>query len=159
MHYGQSKKRVFAVFLLWLMAFGHFYTITRFSARAADVSSAESSGILDNILENILGEKKETMDAECYDQIHILFRKTAHFISFFVLGFLYIMLAAVQYETLDKQLVTAVLICGLSAAILDEGHQYFVPGRGPSIKDVCIDFSGIITGSMLFIYLKKVFKC
>lgn len=53
----------------------------------------------------------------------------------------------------------AAIICGLITACLDEAHQYFVPGRSAQITDVCVDFSGVIAGNILFTGLKKVFKC
>jgi VanZ family protein len=46
-----------------------------------------------------------------------------------------------------KLLLPAVL-CLLYAAG-DEFHQSFIPGRGPQIRDVCIDFAGALTGILL----------
>ena len=38
---------------------------------------------------------------------------------------------------------------GVAAASVDETIQRFVPDRGPSVKDVCIDSAGVLTGMIL----------
>ena len=43
-------------------------------------------------------------------------------------------------------------VCVLYAA-LDEWHQSFVPGRGPGIKDVMIDSSGVVFGIFFVILM------
>ena len=45
-----------------------------------------------------------------------------------------------------------VLIISLSYSVLDEVHQYFVPGRYSSIRDIIIDSLGIFIS--IFIYFK-----
>ena len=50
-------------------------------------------------------------------------------------------------------------LCGVAAASVDETIQRFVPDRGPSVKDVCIDSCGVLTGIILlylgYTYLKR----
>ena len=47
---------------------------------------------------------------------------------------------------------------GILYAISDEIHQSFVPGRGASIRDVCIDTSGVIMGIIMVLVVISVFK-
>jgi len=47
----------------------------------------------------------------------------------------------------SKALISFVF--GVTYAITDEVHQYFVPGRSCEIKDVCIDGSGVLFGIVI----------
>ena len=75
-----------------------------------------------------------------------LLRKLAHFTEFTALG----MLLTWRMGMLDKHSVRA-LALGAGAACVDETIQRFVPDRGPSIRDVCIDTCGVITGMTLLL--------
>lgn len=86
-------------------------------------------------------------------------RKIAHFSEFSLLGmtlsWLYAML-------LQKQPVVAAasLLCGITAACVDETLQGFSPGRNPSLIDVSIDTAGVALGIGLlltgYIILKNI---
>lgn len=76
-----------------------------------------------------------------------LVRKAAHFTEFAALGALFAWL----FGMLQKKRFWP-LVCGAAAACVDETIQRFIPGRGPSIRDVCIDSCGVLTG-MLLVYL------
>ena len=73
-----------------------------------------------------------------------LLRKAAHFTEFAALG----MCLAWLYGMLQKGKVFPFL-WGVLAAAVDETIQCFVPDRGPSIRDVCIDSAGVLTGMIL----------
>ena len=73
-----------------------------------------------------------------------LLRKLAHFTEFTALG----MCLAWLYGMLGKGRLRPFL-WGVLAASVDETIQRFVPDRGPSIKDVCIDSAGVLTGIIL----------
>ena len=81
-------------------------------------------------------------------------RKLAHFTEFTALG----ALLAWRFGMLAKGNLPAFL-CGAGAACIDEAIQMFVPDRGPGIKDVLIDSSGVLTGMLLLhlghTYFKK----
>ena len=83
-----------------------------------------------------------------------LLRKLAHFTEFTALG----MLLCWRFGMLGKGWKPA-LVLGIAAACMDETIQMFVPDRGPGIRDVCIDASGVATGIALLLlghtYLKK----
>ena len=74
-------------------------------------------------------------------------RKIAHFTEFASLG----LLLGWLFGMLQKRKIYPFL-CGTAAACIDETIQIFVPGRGPGIKDVCIDAGGVVTG-MILLYL------
>ena len=73
-----------------------------------------------------------------------LLRKLAHFSEFAALG----MCLAWLHGMLQKGKIRPFLWGALAAAV-DETIQVFVPDRGPSIRDVCIDSAGVLTGIIL----------
>ena len=68
-------------------------------------------------------------------------RKLAHFTEFTCLG----MCLTWLFSMLKKKLWLP-LLCGFLAACTDELIQCLVPDRGPGIKDVLIDSSGVVLG-------------
>ena len=78
-------------------------------------------------------------------QGHGLLRKLAHFSEFCALGMLLSWLFAMLKER-KWAFILPSLACGCLTACVDETLQRFVPGRGPSIKDVGIDSAGVILG-------------
>ena len=83
-----------------------------------------------------------------------LLRKLAHFTEFTCLG----ATLGWLFGMLQKGKALPFL-CGVAAASVDETIQRFVPDRGPSVKDVCIDSCGVLTGIILlylgYTYLKR----
>ena len=73
-----------------------------------------------------------------------LLRKFAHFTEFLCLG----ACLAWLHGMLQKGRLRPFL-WGVLAASADETIQRFVPDRGPSVKDVCIDSAGVLTGIIL----------
>lgn len=72
-------------------------------------------------------------------------RKVAHFTEFCWLGLTLSWLTHMLYTKKWKVFLLA-LGAGVAAACIDEGIQYFVPGRGPGWGDVGIDTLGLILG-------------
>lgn len=154
-----DRKRLLVRSVLWIMAVYYFVIITRFSARTAVQSSMESNGILEKIILFLTGADMNEIDKELFHTLHSMIRKLAHFANFFILGFIYTMLANETSGGKSRSVIATVLLCGFISAIIDEGHQYFVPGRSAQIQDVFIDFSGVFTGCILFVFMRKVFRC
>ena len=74
-------------------------------------------------------------------------RKLAHFVEFFVLG---IFVSAYVVFFLPKiKYALHTLPAAFILASLDETIQIF-SGRGPSIRDVWIDFSGFLASALIF---------
>ncbi len=76
---------------------------------------------------------------------------TYHLLIFF--SFAFFLLIIITDREIKKRDILIVIIISLIIAILDEIHQSFVPFRDPSIRDVSIDFLGVlfsvITGYLL----------
>ena len=73
-----------------------------------------------------------------------LLRKVAHFTEFAALG----ALLGWLFGMLKKRRIYPFLF-GTAAACIDETIQMFVPDRGPTVRDVCIDSCGVLTGMYL----------
>ena len=83
-----------------------------------------------------------------------LIRKIAHFTEFMALGILLTWLFGMLQKAIHLPFLT-----GAAAACIDETIQFFVPGRAPGIKDMCIDCCGVLVGLALLTighhYVKK----
>ena len=73
-----------------------------------------------------------------------MLRKVAHFTEFMSLG----MVLGWLFGMLQKGKALP-LALGCMAACLDESIQLFIPGRGPGLRDVLIDSSGVVAGILL----------
>ena len=74
--------------------------------------------------------------------VHALIRKSAHFVEYGVLFWLLLR------GPMAKRPYTAFAIC-VVYALLDEGHQLFVPGRTASLYDVALDSTGALFSRFL----------
>lgn len=103
---------------------------------------------------DISGEKQETI----ISSFQFIARKSAHFLIYVVLGNLSL-LAVISYKGLKFSVrpLIAAAICLIYAAS-DEFHQYFVPGRSCELRDMCIDFSGAVTGILLLLLIIRSIK-
>ncbi len=73
---------------------------------------------------------------------HGLVRKAAHFTNYAILFWLLVS------GPLRARPYTALALCMLYA-LLDEGHQIFVPNRTPSLYDVALDSTGALFSRFL----------
>jgi VanZ family protein len=76
--------------------------------------------------------------------MHKAVRKAAHIGEYFVLSVL--LFRSIRGERSGWQLRWALFAFALAAcyAVVDEGHQIFVPGRRASVRDALLDTSGAI---------------
>ena len=82
-----------------------------------------------------------------------LLRKIAHFTEFSALGF------CLAWKCgMSGKKPAAAFLSGAAAAATDETIQRFVPGRGPSIWDVLLDCSGVLTGMLLCYLVHTILK-
>lgn len=96
--------------------------------------------------------------------LHILIRKCAHFTEYGILSILSFEFT-ITFEKYKKyilqtkyiQSLCPTVLFGVIVAVSDEFHQSFVPGRGPAIRDVCIDTSGVIVFLFIRVFIEKYF--
>ena len=102
------------------------------------------SGAISDFFKRILQSLFEQGESDSSGMLGFLVRKTAHFTEFTALG-----LSLCWLFGMLKKGRLAPFLCGAAAACVDETIQIFVPGRGPSVRDVCIDSSGVLLGVIL----------
>ena len=124
-------------------------------AESGEMSGRLTTWVLNLIIpdfENFTPEKQESIRST----VGFVVRKGAHFTEYALLGFsLLLHIAQLQKKiTVRLPLLWAWGIGTLYAAT-DEFHQGFVAGRGPSVRDVCIDSAGVIAGVMIMLWILK----
>lgn len=138
--------------LSFLPAILMMYMIFQFSAQTGEVSGQLSYDISYKIVEikdELLGTEKSYDDlAAEADSIHYYVRKAAHMTVYFLLAI------AVSFPLYVYRIrgIWLMLLAGIICVVfagLDEYHQSFVAGRGPSLKDVGIDSIGAFVGILL----------
>lgn len=152
--------------LSFLPALMMMYVIYSFSAQTGEVSgtlSYETSKTIVLAYNKLLhkGYSNEFLNILIV-QIHPLIRKLAHVGVYFALAVTSALPLYVYRIRGFFLFLTGGIFC-LLFAFLDEYHQSFVVGRGPSLKDVGIDSIGIVLGLFAaqlacFIGRKTIFK-
>ena len=113
----------------------------------ADISRAFSDWVKKMLLNIMPSESPQTAQGSGF------LRKIAHFMEFSALGLLLCWL----FGMLKKRIYLPVLL-GVAAACIDETIQFFVPGRGPELRDVWIDSCGVLAGVILLAVGHHYFK-
>ncbi|MBQ8738060.1 MAG: VanZ family protein [Clostridia bacterium] len=142
--------------LSWACVLLTMIMIFCFSAEDAEKSTQTSSGVIEDVLDIVL--PKDEITPEVVKKYQFPFRKAAHFGIYMLLGF---SLANAFLSTVKgKKYISYIcaLACGILYAILDEWHQNFSDGRGPSARDVLIDSSGALVGILIFVLFMYIFN-
>jgi VanZ family protein len=77
-----------------------------------------------------------------------------HMVEYYILG-LFLSWALVNSGVM-KRLVLYVFLIGLFYGMIDETHQYFVPGRTASLLDATADGLGSLLGGYAFYILRSI---
>lgn len=125
------------------------YAIFTFSSQTGDQSgnlSYEVSYQIVSTADHIMERGLTEADKEYYaSSIEYYVRKLAHMTEYFILAVCVSLPFYVYGLRGFPLLLVAGFIC-VGFACGDEYHQSFVDGRGPSVRDVCIDSVGVFTG-------------
>ena len=137
---GKKAKAILIIITIALVAFAFIH-----SSMPADISSEESGNVLE-----FLGFTPELTD-------HIV-RKTAHFSEYTAIGAM-LMSCAFAFDKLKPyKYYINVMFCGLATAVCDETIQLNVEGRAGMITDVLLDFSGVIFGTLIMLFIFLIYK-
>ena len=139
------------LFLIYVMIFN-------FSAEDATASSGVCQKVTRWLLQiyyklqGNTGGLSVVIPAGEVDEAEAVIRKLAHFTEYMLVGLLslWIWLLWKAKRLRCSAFVLAQLVISAS---LDEFHQYFVPGRYASIRDVLIDTAGGLTGMLLVLLI------
>ncbi len=133
-----------------------------FSAQPGDDSGKLSGGIV-GWLVGLLVPNLESLPPAQQEALlrtwGFIVRKTAHFTEYALLGIALLL----HVSQIGKKITVPypwlwAWAVGTVYAVSDEIHQYFVPGRGPAVRDVCIDSAGMAAGVLVF-WLLQIHTC
>lgn len=146
-----NRNKIIIV-ISWTIVILWMALIFNLSSQPAVESNKLSKGVTKVIVETARKVAPNTsFDVNKFN--HIL-RKNAHFFAYLILG---ILIMNAMRRSGIKSIKAVLLIC-IIYAISDEIHQYYVPGRGPLVKDVLIDSVGAYIGVLVYLGLKKMMK-
>lgn len=114
-------------------------------------SGVESSQASDSIVNTIIKKLGLTIDV---DLLTLLIRKAAHLTEFFILGIL-VALCFYYLNSKFKYYTVKILFIGMSAGLTDEFIQSFINGRSSEVRDVVIDFCGVLIGYIVIYFVDK----
>lgn len=81
-----------------------------------------------------------------------------HCLEFVILGFFLSLGYFKSFGFSIKSKAFIVLFNGIILGILDEIHQYYVPGRESEVTDAIADGAGILIGVLIYLYLQNKVK-
>ncbi|HYD49636.1 MAG TPA: VanZ family protein [Terriglobales bacterium] len=132
-----ERLRYWAPVLAWMLV------ISMFSGQP--FSAANTNNYIDPILRFFFPD----ITAAGFVLAHSIIRKLAHFIEFFVLGWLvYWALRRGRAPQWYAHWALQATLFALVFALLDELHQAFVPNRTGSLLDSGIDTAGAVTAQL-----------
>ena len=143
---GERLKKRIVVVVSAVVLVAALVAIWQFSAQNASESGALSKQFA-QVVASCLG-LTQLVELEALE--HIL-RKMAHGWMYLILG---LGLTGVMMTQKTRRIVWIVPLTGAALATIDEIHQSFVPGRGPSGYDVLIDTAGVCLGMSLMLFGK-----
>lgn len=134
-------------------------TIFLFSCESASNSKETSKKVVKEVVSIVMKDDEETMkkiETNLDDNL-IIFRKCAHIVEYFILGFLLLNLIK-DYKSISwKYILLSIVLC-LLYACTDELHQLYVSGRTAKVLDVIIDTFGSLLGSITYYLIYKKYK-
>lgn len=153
----KRKAKSVLKYMAWLPAVFMMITIWGFSSNQGEVSTSQSRGVIDVLLETVENISGSQWDAktrqELGEMLQMPIRKMAHMTEYAV--FTITVAAPLCLFVKRKKRIGWITIVGcLAYASMDELHQLFVPGRSGRITDVFIDGIGIGVGFLIFYILK-----
>lgn len=140
------KKTNKAAIISWLLvvinASALFYTSSQPAPKSRELSQKATNLVMLTI-DSVYADSNFQINQ---NDLHNKVRKSAHYFLYLSLG---ILVADALKKNKKEHIANALLIC-IAYAIIDETHQYFIPGRGPELNDVLIDTAGASTGILLY---------
>ncbi|PAB59384.1 VanZ family protein [Anaeromicrobium sediminis] len=142
----KNKKIIIFSWTLVILWMGLIFSL---SNQVTNESNGLSKRVTEIIIKTVgqiipIGIESSTT-TDLVSQFNHIIRKFAHGGVYFVLGILVLKALYVSGVKGYKAFIFAFIICILYA-ISDEIHQFYVPGRGPQVRDVCIDSFGAFLG-------------
>ncbi len=159
----QLKKKIILTVIAGILLFFCYYMIFMFSADSAEESTGISRKVTDMLMRayyKLFGNGNAPV-VPAGEYVGLVYedavRKLAHFAEYMAVGLLSFGIFVMWISSWKRGAGIVIVQLILSAA-LDEFHQYFVPGRYASVKDVLIDTAGGIMGIVIILCTKGIKK-
>lgn len=140
---NKFNKKKLLVIISWTLVLSWMLFLFIMSSKVREDSDKLSRGITKKTV-SVLEKMYPNIEINI-DKFNYIIRKNAHFFGYLLLGIFISLLLRVNGVRGFKLFIYSLITC-IVYAISDEVHQYFVPGRGPEIRDVIIDSLGSIIG-------------
>ena len=152
------KKIILRIIFLLLLC-STFFVIFGFSSQSATESSSLSRKVTTKFVNIFPYTRDLSIDTKenLIEHGEIIVRKLAHFSIYTLVG-IFIMAFMFTFNTKLKIQFSISLLVGLIYAITDEYHQSWIPGRGPSVMDVCIDTLGVFAGILIVLAIVAIYR-
>ncbi len=151
----KHRKIILSILIIVWMATIFMFS-NQWSQKSSNVSGKTIRFILDKL--SITENMDKVQIDKLVEKLQTPIRKLAHF-SIYALGGIISFIFINEYNLKHgKKLLFALAICVIYA-IVDEIHQYFIPGRSCEIRDVLIDSTGAILGIFISNLFIKIHKC
>ena len=153
----ETRKNKTCFFIFSVLSIAVMVLIFIFSSQRAE-DSAALSGKFGGFIEKILSSMEWLLGEVFLQWIKTYLRKIAHFVLYTLLGAL--VMAAICNIKLKSSVIKGVwsAIIGLAYSISDEIHQLFVEGRSGEVRDVLLDFSGVLVGIFITLFICKIIQ-
>ena len=145
----KHKHNIFFIILLPVILFCMvmiFYFSSQDSGQTNILSYKFTEKIAGTVFSGFSAMNENFKAAMVYE-LNLFIRTAAHFSLYFLMSMIIYIFFSLWKRKYLMSGILSVLISFIYA-ILDEFHQSFVPGRTPLVKDVLIDTSGAILGSI-----------
>lgn len=142
-----TDKRIKKI-ILWTIVIAYTLWIFHNSAQTGKVSANLSQTLSYRIYDSL-----QFLHFMPFKLFHTLIRKFAHFSEYALLGILVSIVSS--YTIQERQQKLVVILWMILVPILDEGIQYFTPGRSAELRDCIIDMCGFVFGFLITYLIKK----
>ena len=141
-----KKIITFILIIAWIILVFYFSNQNR-------EKSSEVSGKVTEITAKTLNIQIEKQEQK--SKLENKIRKLTHY-GLYTIGGILILTHINLYNISLKKKILLTQIIGIVYALIDEFHQTLVEGRSAEFRDVLIDYSGILTGIIIVILIKKL---
>lgn len=84
--------------------------------------------------------------------------KIIHYFEYSILALLFYRGLVYDRWNVGGLVAVVVVMAGAGVALMDEFYQSFVPGRDCSLLDLVADFSGVISGTVIYYFFRRHIK-
>ena len=142
-----KDKRIKKI-ILWTIVIAYTLWIFHNSAQTGKVSANLSQTLSYRIYDHL-----QFLHFMPFKLFHTLIRKLAHFSEYALLGILVSTVSSHTIEELQQKRI--IILWMILVPIIDEGIQYFIPGRSAELRDCIIDMCGYGFGLLITYLLKQ----